>query len=136
MAIGKPEMQSYACRAGVIGAALFVASLTGCSSPKSEQYSYAPVAEYVRCTTRARAGLDPHKVSAEQAAAIVDRCEKELRTVAQALAARQAFERQPDPEERNLTAKQRYSMEMTVQRDLAMCATSTQVDKRLCAGTD
>lgn len=107
----------------------------GCSVKEPADYTFAPIYAYTTCTAKARAGLDASKVSAEQAARIVDTCDAELQTAAQAMAYRRIFEGPPLGEE-NLTAPQHFAAQRELMRDLAMCSASTKVSQELCPRTD
>lgn len=109
--------------------------LIGCSSKEPADYTYAPVAAYAECTTKVRAGLDPSKVSGEQAAKLVDICDPELQNAAQALAYRRLYESGLE-ESKKFTATQHLVAERRLLRDVAMCLASTSVSKQDCPRTD
>jgi len=109
--------------------------LNGCSAKEPADYTFAPIYAYTTCTAKARAGLDASKVSAEQAARIVDVCDAELQTAAQAMAYRRMYEG-PIVEGKNLTATQHFVAERNALRDVAMCSGSIKVSQQLCPRID
>lgn len=116
-----------------IAAAIAGLSLNGCSAKETSDYTFAPIHAYTICTEKARAGLDASKVTAEHAAKIIDVCNAELETAAQAMAYRRMYEGPRIDEGGNMSASQHFAFERDVMREIAMCATSTKLSKQLCS---
>ena len=110
-------------------------AIAGCSPRQPSEYTFEQISAYMSCTREVRRGTDPAKITAEAGSKLIATCDEELRSAAQALASRHAYENPGAPDEfyKNMTAQERYRLEARVLRELALCATSTEAERQLCA---
>ncbi|HMI17907.1 MAG TPA: hypothetical protein VK533_00045 [Sphingomonas sp.] len=108
----------------------------GCSKKVPEDDTFAPVYAYTKCTADARVGLDAARVSPQQAGRIVDRCDAELRTAAQALASRDLFDGSVHANGAKSDPRRNLAYERQLLRDMALCSTSSEAEEKLCHTID